>query len=99
MGVPLDVSKEAIRVHNYHCKRIVGLVRLGIIYGPRMGAWYLDYGLAPGVDVARTSSGAARPLISAHPAGKPPHTYVQWHCTKGQYRFVMQTASVNVAPA
>src|SRR5580704_15816296 len=51
-----DVSKETIHVHNYHCKRDTGLVRVGFFYGPRLGAWYLDYGMVARDGMARAAS-------------------------------------------
>ena len=57
-----DVSKETIHVHNYHCKRDTGMVRVGILYGPRLGAWYMDYGLAARDAVARAASSRTRAL-------------------------------------
>jgi hypothetical protein len=57
-----DVSEETIHVHNYHCKRNTGLVRVGVLYGPRLGAWYMDHGILARDGVARAASSKTRAL-------------------------------------
>jgi hypothetical protein len=53
---------KATHVHNYHCKRVAGLVRLGILYGSRVGAWYLDNGMVARNGVARAPPRKTRAL-------------------------------------
>jgi len=51
-----DFMKETTHVHNYHRKRDTGLVRVGVLYGPRLGAWHLDHGMVARDGVARAAS-------------------------------------------
>jgi hypothetical protein len=57
-----DVTKETTHVHNYHRKLDTGLVRMGILYGPRLGAGYLDHGMVARDGVAREASSKTRAL-------------------------------------
>lgn len=36
-------------------QRVIGLVRMGVLYGDGLGAWYVDHGAAVGNGVARAS--------------------------------------------
>jgi hypothetical protein len=62
VGGPPRSIKGDYYVHNYHCKRDTGLVRVGLLHGPRMGAWYLDHGMVARDGVARAASSKTRAL-------------------------------------
>jgi hypothetical protein len=60
-------SGEVARVPSCHCKRVTGLVRVGVLYGPRLGAWNLGNGMVARDDVARAPPSKARTLKGARP--------------------------------
>jgi hypothetical protein len=54
---------RSVYVYNNYRKRIAGVVRMGILYGARLGARHMDHGIPAGHDMARPAAEAV-PVVA-----------------------------------